>query len=84
MSIKKIDIYGNASKKVITTLFVNEIDLKLRLLDFLRKNGLPIAYSCDGHGSCRKCSFNKDILSCQITVEDYLKSKEGLLIFDYL
>ncbi|MFZ8933544.1 MAG: 2Fe-2S iron-sulfur cluster-binding protein [Bacteriovoracaceae bacterium] len=81
---KKIEIYGNASKKIVKSLFIHQNDLQQRLLDLLRNNGLPIAYSCDGAGSCKKCRFNQVHLSCQMTVEKYLSQKEELLIFDYL
>lgn len=84
MSLKKITVFGNASNSVVKTLFVNEGDMNMSLLEFLRKNGIPVAYSCDGNGVCMKCIFNQSLLSCQISVGQYLKEKEGLLIFDYL
>ncbi len=66
-----ITVYGRASQKIVATL---EIDHESEILMFfLMRKGLPIASSCAGDGVCKKCVINQDILSCQVTVADWLR-----------
>lgn len=66
-----ITVFGKASQKVVATL---EIEQEGEILMFfLMRKGLPIASSCAGEGVCKKCVINQDILSCQLTVADWLR-----------
>ncbi len=55
------------------------------LMDFLRAHGIPVASSCAGDGVCRKCVVNGEVLSCQLTVEQFLKDyPSGVVEIGYL
>jgi uncharacterized 2Fe-2S/4Fe-4S cluster protein (DUF4445 family) len=55
------------------------------LMDFLRAQGIPVASSCGGDGVCRKCVVNEDVLSCQVTVEQFLSDHpSGVVGISYL
>lgn len=69
----EVIIFGNASQKMVTTLQFKEEDLGKNLMDFLRENGLPIASSCGGKKQCKKCVINGFLLSCSVTLQDYLR-----------
>jgi ferredoxin len=70
----KIQIFGKASNKIYKTIEVEDlISLKNQsLMDFLLSNQIPIASSCLGEGICRKCIVNKEILSCQIELSQFI------------
>ena len=70
-----IKIYGEVSQKEITAIEVTT-DETLDLLNLLRKHKVPIASSCYGEGVCQKCIINNSILSCQMTVRDFLKRSD--------
>lgn len=75
-----IIVRGLASKKEIH-LNVSKNQTNLTLLEFLTQEGLPIASSCRGQGSCKKCVFNIDELSCQEVVSNFIGKKVSI---DYL
>lgn len=70
----QIEVFGNASKKLVKTLKVTEKNLELNLMDFLRENNLPIASSCLGKMQCEKCIINGFLLSCSVTVKEFLRN----------
>lgn len=67
-----IKVKGLSSGKVIT-LEISPKHQSIKLLDFLRVSGIPIASSCRGEGICRLCVVNESILSCEVTVQEYLE-----------
>lgn len=81
---KEIIIFGRSSKKIIARLEVRE-DETLDLMTFLRNNNIPIASSCYGEGVCNKCIINETLLTCQISVKDYLNAyKDATINVSYL
>jgi Na+-transporting NADH:ubiquinone oxidoreductase subunit NqrF len=64
-------------------LIVQPEEKQLRLMNFLINHNFRIASSCSGEGVCKKCVVNKQIVSCQIKVEDFLKENDSVEI-DYL
>lgn len=83
MSERVISVYGTASKKE-WQLTVKRHHLHLSLMDFLILNKFPIASSCRGEGSCRKCVYDENELSCQIKMKTLLESKNLKVSFGYL
>ncbi len=59
---------------------VNDQDLNLTLMDFLLKNDIRIASSCSGEGVCKKCIVNESIISCQISLLEFLKSNQTVIV----
>jgi Na+-transporting NADH:ubiquinone oxidoreductase subunit NqrF len=49
-------------------------------MNFLISNKITIASSCNGVGSCQKCIVNKSILSCQLTLSNFVKMTPSLKI----
>ena len=86
--MKKLIIYGEASKKEIKQIEVSYRDFETTLMDMLLKNGIPVASSCGGDGICHKCTVTMNyqkILSCQkIMREIFLATDEQTLSFSYL
>jgi Na+-transporting NADH:ubiquinone oxidoreductase subunit NqrF len=78
-----IKIKGISSGK-ITHLEVSPEQLPFNLLEFLRVKGTPIASSCRGEGICRLCIVNDSILSCEVTVQEYLELHGDTLTISYL
>jgi hypothetical protein len=77
--VQKLTVQGLASQKE-SSLIVTVDDLTLSLIDFLIKNQIPVASSCSGEGICKKCVINEEILSCQITVKEFLLKKINVKI----
>jgi Na+-transporting NADH:ubiquinone oxidoreductase subunit NqrF len=77
-------IYGRASQKIIKKITLPNEKASLDLLTLLREEGIPIASSCDGEGVCHKCLVNSNLISCQITLLDFLKENEAVIDVDYL
>lgn len=69
-----IVVYGRASQKDIMKISPTANDLDKNLMDFLRENGLPIASSCLGKGQCKHCIINGYLLSCSVTVKEFLRN----------
>ncbi|MES2529345.1 MAG: hypothetical protein V4598_19815 [Bdellovibrionota bacterium] len=60
-------------------------DLTNDLLHFLRGNGITIASSCDGEGVCKKCVIQNGWLTCEMTLEEFLKCRpDGIIEVAYL
>lgn len=80
----QIKVCGQASGREYILAVLAE-DLSLTLLEFLRKNNITIASSCDGAGVCRKCEIQDGILTCGPTVREYLQSRpDGIIFVGYL
>jgi uncharacterized 2Fe-2S/4Fe-4S cluster protein (DUF4445 family) len=75
-----IRIVGLASQTTREIAFSN-LDLDSNLLDWLRKNGVTIASSCDGEGVCKKCTIQNDWLTCKMTLKTFLERQENRKIF---
>ena len=86
--MKKLIIYGDASKREIMQLTVTYRDYETTLMNFLLQNGIPVASSCGGDGICQKCVVTlhyQKILSCQkILRELFMATDEQTLSFSYL
>lgn len=79
--IKELTVFGLASNKVIKIISIPEyLPEDLTLMNFLISNGITIASSCDGVGSCHKCLINQIVLSCQITLSEFIKTNQSLLV----
>ena len=76
-----IKIFGLASQKQISEIEVNEtIADNLSLMEFLMQNHITIASSCGGLGACSRCIVNKNILSCQISIKEFISSSTSMRI----
>ena len=93
--MSKIIVFGRASQKDIMTIETEASDLEKNLMDFLREKGLPIASSCLGKGQCKHCIINGFLLSCSVTVKEFLRNSsqpldarcdpnQSLVTIDYL
>ncbi len=91
----QIEVYGKASGKIAAVLKVQKYDLDKNLMDFLREKKLPIASSCAGKMQCKKCIINGFLLSCSVTLKEFLRnssqpidaqgdSNKFLITIDYL
>lgn len=77
--MKKIIVIGLASGKTVAEIDVPQ-NLTESLMDFLMRNKITIASSCGGAGTCKKCIVNKDLLSCQISLKDFLGDKQSAVV----
>lgn len=77
--MKKCQVFGLASKKLVAELSV-QAGFKGSLMNFLMQNQIPIASSCNGAGSCKKCVVNSTILSCQVSLEDFTRDRETAVV----
>jgi ferredoxin len=68
-----ININGIASGRLYKSVEFDDSKLELSLMDFLHQNDIPIASSCSGEGVCEKCIVNGDILSCQLSLKEFLE-----------
>jgi hypothetical protein len=60
-------------------------DLSEDMLHFLRRKGITIASSCDGEGVCKKCGIQNGWLTCELTLEEFLKRRpDGIIEVSYL
>lgn len=78
-----VKVIGDASKKEYKISVLKD-DLELSLLLFLTKNGLPIASSCSGKNVCKKCVVNEQVLSCSLTVKDFINKHNTNIRISYL
>jgi Na+-transporting NADH:ubiquinone oxidoreductase subunit NqrF len=70
---QSITVIGGASQKIVKIIPIpNDLSPDLSLMNFLTTNGITVASSCSGVGSCKKCVINTAILSCQITVLEFI------------
>ncbi len=80
----QVTVRGLASGKDLTVNYDRE-DLSLDLLTFLRGRGITIASSCDGEGVCKKCTIQNGWLTCEMTLENFLKCRpDGIVEVAYL
>lgn len=79
----EINLIGKSSGKKTRIDYCND-QLAQILMDFLRSNSIPIASSCRGEGICKKCKVNSEILSCQLTLAEFLSLHGKNLTVDYL
>lgn len=83
MQMKKVTLFGKASQSNKYLSYENE-DLAKSVLLFLQKHSIPIASSCKGRAACHKCKINDDLLSCDISLEEFLKEHGEKIEVDYL
>jgi Na+-transporting NADH:ubiquinone oxidoreductase subunit NqrF len=83
---RTLKVIGLASKTMVKEIIIPEhFHHELTLMNFLISNGITVASSCDGAGVCNKCVCNKTLLSCQITLNNFLKtSTSAEVTFAYL
>jgi Na+-transporting NADH:ubiquinone oxidoreductase subunit NqrF len=77
--MKTIKVLGLASQKIVKELIVQTSDNE-SLMDFLTSFKIPIASSCGGAGTCKKCVVNTNLLSCQISLKDFIQDKETSVV----
>lgn len=83
-------IMGSASQKILYQIKISELnedDLQNNVLAFLQKIPLSIASSCKGVGFCQKCMINETIISCQLTLQDFIlrhKNTDVMISIAYL
>lgn len=79
-----IEIVGLASG-ISRFLECKNDDLDQNLLEWLRKNSITIASSCDGEGVCKKCSIQNDWPTCELTLKTFLERQpDGKIFVGYL
>jgi uncharacterized 2Fe-2S/4Fe-4S cluster protein (DUF4445 family) len=76
-----IKIRGLASGKIVKILSFKKIPDNTTLMDYLISQGIPIASSCKGEGVCSKCTINSNLLSCQISLKNFLELYPNQEIF---
>lgn len=80
----QVTVRGLASGKLVPVNYELS-DLPLDLLTFLRAKGITIASSCDGEGVCKKCQIQEGWLTCELTLEEFLKRRaDGIIEVAYL
>ncbi len=84
MSVETVKVIGLASGKIIKDIDLQPSDHSLSLMDFLRKNQVTVASSCNGEGVCKKCAVNNDVISCQIKTLDFLNLNTDTITISYL
>ena len=78
---KIIIVKGLASNKIVQTISIPHSNLKnMSLMDFLRANAITIASSCNGEGTCKKCIVNNELISCQISLENFINDAEVSIV----
>lgn len=76
-----VTVVGLASQKIVKIIPVPERFAEdLSLMNFLQGHGITIASSCDGMGTCKKCLVNHKLLSCQITLIDFLDVNPAAIV----
>ncbi|MBL7666018.1 MAG: hypothetical protein JNM93_12860 [Bacteriovoracaceae bacterium] len=78
-----IKVMGKASGKCVRILDCPTPIPKISLMAFLHSHSVRIASSCLGEGVCQKCMVNGDLVSCQISLEDFVALKEDVVV-EYL
>lgn len=81
----KLSVFGKASNKIIAVISFNEVvDGDKNLMNFLINNKITVASSCNGEGKCKKCIINNDVVSCQITVINFIRNFGNTIVINYL
>lgn len=75
---KELIIRGGSSQKE-KRIVLEKNDGPKNLMLFLASKDIPIASSCRGQGICRKCIVSDKVLSCSLSVKDYLE-KHGKIV----
>jgi len=86
-SIHIISIIGLASNSLVKKIEIKSEDLNLTLMEYLRRENIPIASSCYGEGICKKCVVKLgevEELSCLISVKKLLEMKILTISISYL
>lgn len=79
-----IEVNGLASGRKYE-LTVTPEDMQENLLKWLRSKEITIASSCDGKGVCKKCDIQNGWLTCELTLESFLKRQpDGKIFVGYL
>ena len=76
-------INGLASHKQFQ-IDVTEDDYPKTMLNYLREHDIPVASSCRGERICHRCVLNNEVLSCAITVSDFLFKFGNIVEISYL
>lgn len=79
----QLTINGLASKNIFQVSLADS-DLQKTMLNLLREKEIPIASSCRGERICHKCVINDDLLSCAITVSDFIFKHGNIVDVSYL
>lgn len=85
--LHKVSIQGLASSTLVKTLEIRSEDLELTLMEYLRRENIPIASSCYGEGICKKCVIKLgeiEELSCLISVKKLLEKQISTISISYL
>lgn len=86
-SIHSVSIFGLASNSLVKIIEVKSEDLNLTLMEYLRRENIPVASSCYGEGICKKCVVklgDVEELSCLISVKKLLEMKITTISISYL
>lgn len=78
-------VFGKASNNIIANITVDEItDVNKSLMFILLLNKITIASSCNGEGKCQKCLVNNNVLSCQISLNNFINNFGNKIEINYL
>jgi Na+-transporting NADH:ubiquinone oxidoreductase subunit NqrF len=78
-------VFGKASNNIIANIKVDEInDVNKTLMFVLLLNKITIASSCNGEGKCQKCLVNNNVLSCQISLNNFINNFGNKIEINYL
>jgi Na+-transporting NADH:ubiquinone oxidoreductase subunit NqrF len=79
-----VTVLGLASGRKYNVSYEDK-NLSEDMLHFLRSKGITIASSCDGEGVCKKCGIQNGWLTCELTLEEFLKRQpDGIIEVSYL
>ncbi|MBP9681630.1 MAG: hypothetical protein KBD76_09510 [Bacteriovorax sp.] len=74
-------VKGLASGKIRGTFPIDHLKShELSLMEFLLEQKITIASSCLGKGQCKKCLINQNILSCQISLKDFIQNQDQAIV----
>ena len=77
-------VYGNASQSIVKEIILKDNDLEKKLMDLLIENDIPVASSCSGANVCKLCNVNEEVISCQVTTNQFIKKFGLRVILNYL
>lgn len=88
----RLVIYGRAGQTEVKSIKFKKSEIAsnqtINLMFLLHQHNIPIASSCYAEGICHKCVVTlseKEILSCQVNLQDLFKEKNFVKIeVDYL
>ncbi len=87
--MKVLQVYGKATLKMVKKIHLGDAEKNSSsLMDILLQNGIPVASSCAGEGTCKKCVAlieGEVVLTCQQTLGTLFKTQDVLEVqFSYL